>query len=224
MNEKIQVLDLEIDNLSAKDAMKLIVDYMGTEPVSVIEMVTMNTLGRFQQDEEAKAMFQSFELALASDKGILQAAGVKEERRLREVAELLFIKMVMRYLHKNAAKVFLLAENAVDLEKLEGYMNEDYANIQIVGTATLEENAVSDDMLLNLVNGAEVDCVLSTLSSPTEEEFIYRNKTLVNARVWLGFGDLLGEMRKQKNVFLKVKEFVLRQILKREMAKKGENA
>ena len=114
--------------------------------------------------------------------------------------------------------------NAVDLEKLEGYMNEDYANIQIVGTATLEENAVSDDMLLNLVNGAEVDCVLSTLSSPTEEEFIYRNKTLVNARVWLGFGELLGEMRKQKNVFLKVKEFVLRQILKREMAKKGENA
>ena len=32
------------------------------------------------------------------------------------------------------------------------------------------------------------------------------------------------EMRKQKNIFQKVKEFVLRQILKREMAKKGENA
>ncbi len=224
MNGKIQVLDLEIDNLSAKDAMKLIVDYMGTEPVSVIEMVTMNTIGKLQQDEESNAMFHSFELALASDKGILQAAGVKEERRLREVEELLFIKMVMRYLYKNSAKVFLLAENVVDLEKLKGYIQEDYANIQVIETATLEENAVSDDMLLNLVNGAEVDCVLSALSSPTEEQFIYRNKALVNARVWLGFGDLLGEMRKQKNVFQKVKEFVLRQILKREMAKKGENA
>lgn len=224
MNEKIQVLGLEIDNLSAKDAVKRIVDYMGTEPVNVIEMVTMNTLGKFQQEEEASTLFQSFDLALASDKGILQAAGVKDERHLREVEELLVIKMVMRYLHKNRARVFLLAENAVDLEKLEGYMKEDYANIQVVETATLEENAVSDDMLLNLVNGAEVDCILSTLSSPTEEQFIYRNKLLINARVWLGFGNLLGEMRKRKNVFQKVKEFVLRQILKREMAKKGENA
>ena len=224
MNEKIQVLGLEIDNLSVKDAMKCVVDYMGTEPVNVIEMVTMNTLGKFQQDEEVSTLFQSFDLALASDKGILQAAGVKEERRLKEVEELLFIKMIMRYLHKNGVKVFLLTENAAHLEKLEGYMHEDYSNIQVVGTATLEENAISDDMLLNLVNGAEVECILSTLSSPTEEKFIYRNKTLVNARVWLGFGNLLGEMRKQKNIFQKVKEFALRQILKREMAKKGENA
>ena len=224
MNEKIQVLGLEIDNLSAKEAVKLIVDYMGTEPVNVIEMVTMNTLGKFQQDEELSTLFQAFDLALASDKGILQAAGVTEERRLKEVEELLFIKMAMRYLHKNGVKVFLLSENAADLEKLEGYMKEDYANIQVVETATLEENAVSDDMLLNLVNGAEVDCILSTLSSPTEEQFVSRNKTLINARVWLGFGNLLGEMRKQKTAFQKVKEFALRQILKREMAKKGENA
>ena len=224
MNEKIQVLGLEIDNLSVKDVMKCIVDYMGTEPVNVVEMVTMHTLGKFQQDEEASTMFQSFDLALASDKGILQAAGVKEERRLREVEELLIIKIVMRYLHKNKVKVFLLADNVADIEKMKGYIKEDYANIQLVETATLEENAVSDDMLLNLMNGAEVACILSALSSPNEEQFIYRNKALVNTRVWLGFGDLLDEMRKQKNIFQKVKEFVLRQILKREMQKKGENA
>ncbi len=224
MNEKIQVLGIEIDNYSAKDAVKFMMTYMGTEPVNVIEMVTMNTLGKFQQNEEAGTLFQSFDLALAGDKGILQAAGVIEERRLKEVEELLVIKMAMRYLHKNGVRVLLLAKDAADLEKLEGYITEDYANIQVVETATLEENEVSDDKLLNLLNGVEVECILSTLPSPTEEQFIYRNKALINARVWLGFGNLLEEMRKQKNIFQKVKEFVLRQILKREMAKKGENA
>lgn len=224
MNEKIQVLGIEIDNYSAKDAVKFMMTYMGTEPVNVIEMVTMNTLGKFQQNEEAGTLFQSFDLALAGDKGILQVAGVIEERRLKEVEELLVIKMAMRYLHKNGVRVLLLAKDAADLEKLEGYITEDYANIQVVETATLEENEVSDDKLLNLLNGVEVECILSTLPSPTEEQFIYRNKALINARVWLGFGNLLEEMRKQKNIFQKVKEFVLRQILKREMAKKGENA
>ena len=224
MNEKIQVLGLEIDNLSAKDATKLVVSYMETEPVSVVEMVTMHTIGCFQQDEMAKELFEQFDIALASDKGILEAAGETDEKRLREVDELLFIKMVMRFLHKNSARVFLLAENEADMSKLEGYIQEDYSNLQILGKATLTENGASDDMLLNLVNGAEAECILSALPSPTEECFISRNKSLVNAKVWLGLGNLLEELKKEKTGFQKVKEFILRQLLKKEMAKKGENA
>lgn len=224
MNEKIQVLGLEIDNLSAKDATKRVVSYMETEPVSVVEMVTMNTIGCFQQDEMAKELFEQFDIALASDKGILEAAGETDEKRLREVDELLFIKMVMRFLHKNSARVFLLAENEADMGKLEGYIQEDYSNLQILGKATLTENGASDDMLLNLVNGAEAECILSAIPSPLEERFISRNKSLVNAKVWLGLGNLLEELKKEKTGFQKVKEFILRQLLKKEMAKKGENA
>ena len=224
MNEKIQVLDLEIDNLTAKDAMKHVVSYMEADPVSVVEMVTMNTLGKFQQDERAKELFESFDVALASDKGMLEAAGITDERRLKEVDELLFIKMAMRFLHKNHAKVFLLAEDEADLQKLETYMHEDYFHIQVTGKATMSENAESDDMLLNLVNGAEAECIFSALPSPMEEYFIFQNKSLVNAKVWLGFGNLLDELKKEKTGFQKVKEFILRQLLKKEMAKKGENA
>jgi N-acetylglucosaminyldiphosphoundecaprenol N-acetyl-beta-D-mannosaminyltransferase len=224
MNEKIQVLGLGIDNLTAKDAVKRVVSYMETEPVNVVEMVTMNTLGKFQQDETAAELFEHFDIALASDKGILEAAGVTDERRLKEVDELLFIKMVMRFLHKNSSRVFLLAEDVADLQKLEMYMQEDYSNVQVVGTATMEENAASDDMLLNLVNGAEAECILSALPSPVEEQFIFRNQALVNAKVWLGFGNLLDELKQEKTGFMKVKEFIIRQFLKKEMAKKGENA
>ena len=224
MNEKIQVLDLEIDNLTAKDAMKHVVSYMEADPVSVVEMVTMNTLGKFQQDERAKELFESFDVALASDKGMLEVAGITDERRLKEVDELLFIKMAMRFLHKNHAKVFLLAEDEADLQKLETYMHEDYFHIQVTGKATMSENAESDDMLLNLVNGAEAECIFSALPSPMEEYFIFQNKSLVNAKVWLGFGNLLDELKKEKTGFQKVKEFILRQLLKKEMAKKGENA
>ena len=224
MNEKIQVLGLEIDNLAAKDAVKRVVSYMETEPVSVVEMVTMSTLGKFQQEDMAAELFANFDIALASDRGMLEAAGETDERRLKEVDELLFTKMVMRFLHKNSARVFLLAENISDLQKLEKYMQEDWFNIQVIGKATMEDNAESDDMLLNLVNGAEAECILSALPSPMEEHFVFRNKLLVNARVWLGFGNLLDELKKEKTAFQRVKEFILRQLLKKEMAKKGENA
>ncbi len=224
MNEKIEVLGLQINNIIAKDALKNVVAYMETEPINIIEMVTMKTIGAFQEMEDANEVFGTIDLALASDKGILQAAGVQEERHLKEVDELLFIKMVLKYLHKNEGKVFLLAETQADLQKLALYMEEDYARIQVVETATMEVQGASDDMLLNLVNGAEVGCVLSALPSPMEERFVARNKLLINARLWLGLGNLLDEMKKEKTGFQKVKEFVSRQLLKKEMAKKGENA
>ncbi|MBQ8804630.1 MAG: WecB/TagA/CpsF family glycosyltransferase [Tyzzerella sp.] len=219
MKEKMQVLGVELDNCTAKYAMKRVVEYVKLERINVVEMVTMNTLARFQQSEESREIFETFDLALPSDRGILQAAGVKEEWRLKEVDEFLFIKMVMRYLQKNRIRVFLLAETQSSLQKLEDYIQEEYGNLRIIESASLEERGSSDDMLLNLVNGAEAECVLSTLPSPVEEYFISRNKSLVNARIWLGFGHLINEIKKEKRGFEKVKDFLLRKILQKEVEK-----
>ncbi len=224
MNETIQVLGIEINNLNAKDAVKNVMSYMETEPIKIVEMVTMNTIGQFQEVKETGEIFEKIDLVLASDKGILQAAGVEDERQLKEVSDLLFLKMVLRYFHKNNVRVFLLADTAEDLKKLTTYMEEDHGKIQVVEMASMEEQGMSDDMLLNLLNGAETACVISALPSPMEEQFVSRNKKLVNARVWLGVGNLLDEMKKEKTAFQKLKDFVLSQLLKKKMERKGENA
>ena len=224
MNETIQVLGIEMNNLNAKDALKRVMSYMENEPMKIVEMVNMNTIGHFQEVEEVGEIFETMDLVLASDKGILQAAGVDDERQLKEVSELLFLKMLLRYFHKNSVRVFLLAEKPEDMQKLAGYMEDDYSKIQVVEMATMEEHGASDDMLLNLLNGVEATCVISALPSPLEEQFVSRNKMLVNARVWLGLGNLLDEMKKAKTAFQKIKEFVLRQLLKKKMERKGENA
>jgi len=224
MNEKIQVLDLQLNNMSAKEAMKQAVSYIQTEPLNVIEMVTMQSLTKFRSEENVSDIFETFDIVLAGDKEVLQVAGIKDERRLKEVDELLFVKMTMRYLHKNNIRVFLLAETETDLQKLEEFMKEDYSNIQVVEAAALETKGESDDMLLNLINGSESICILSVLPSPLEEQLVYRNRTLVNAQLWLGLGNLLDEMKKSKTRFEKIKRFVMRLLLKKEMTKKGENA
>ena len=219
MQEKIQVLEVELDNCSAKEAMKRVVEYVNMERMNVVEMVTMNTLARFQESEEDAKLFELFDLVLPSDRGILQAADIHDERRLKEVDELLFIKMVMRYLQKNHIKVFLLSETEVSRLQFEQYIQEEYGGLKIIGSISLEEHGNSDDMFLNLINGAEVQCVLSTLPSPLEENLISKNKSLVNARVWFGFGPLIREINKEKKGWQKFKENILRRILKKEVEK-----
>ena len=219
MQEKIQVLEVELDNCSAKEAMKRVVEHMNIERLNVVEMVTMNTLARFQEEEVDASLFEAFDLVLPSDRGILQAAGIHEERRLKEVDELLFIKMIMRYLQKNHISVFLLSETEASRVQFENYINKEYGNLKIVESTSLEERGSSDDMLLNIINGAEVECILSTLPSPLEENLIAKNKALVNARVWFGFGPLIREINKEKKGWQKIKENILRKILKKEVEK-----
>ena len=219
MQEKIQVLAVELDNCSAKEAMKRVVDYMDEERLNVVEMVTMNTLARFQESEEDATLFEVFDIVLPSDRGILQAAGIHDERRLKEVDELLFVKMVMRYLQKNGIRVFLLSETESSRIQFENYIHEEYGNLKIVESTSVEERGSSDDMLLNMINGAEAECILSTLPSPLEENLISKNKSLVNARVWLGFGPLIREINKEKKGWQKIRENILRKILKKEVEK-----
>lgn len=56
MNEKIQVLDVSLDHYRAKEAMKKFVQYMETEPVNTVEVVTMNTLMQLLGKEEKRSV------------------------------------------------------------------------------------------------------------------------------------------------------------------------
>ncbi len=224
MNEKIQISDLTIDNYTAKDAMKRVVEYLNTEALNIIEIVTLGTLGELADDEELQRQVSEFDITFAGDRAILEAAGIKDARSLRDAEPMLFIKMAMRFLHKYQVKVFLLAENESGLAKLQEQFHETYSQAVIVGAATMEEHGTSDDMILNLVNGVEADCIISTLPSPMQEQFIIRNKSLLDARLWLGLGNSFYMMKEGQSVFGRIKKLFARQILKKEIEKKGENA
>lgn len=58
----------------------------------------------------------------------------------------------------------------------------------MIGLAKVSAQDKADDMLVNDINGGEVDCILAALKSPLQEEFIVRNKNLLDARLWLGLG------------------------------------
>ena len=99
MNEKINVLDVNIDSCTAKEAMKETIAFLESEPVSVIDVVSVDGLMQMNDLSELKARMNEFDLVLPGEKLILEAA---EEARLpKEIDIKLYLKMFMRYLHKN---------------------------------------------------------------------------------------------------------------------------
>lgn len=220
MSEKISVLDVEIDELTAKEALRESIRYMESEPVNVIEMVTVDALMRISKVQNLTEDIRSFDLMLAGDKTILEAADVSERKILQDTENRTYFKLFVRYLHKNHKRVYLLVESDEEGDRFYQYLEEHYSGIQIVGLAKVSANDRADDMLVNDINGGEVDCVFSALSVPLQEEFIVKNKGLLNARIWLGLGKDFLPVNGQGTGFGKITRFVEKHIFKKEIEKR----
>ena len=205
MNEKINVLDVNIDSCTAKEAMKETIAFLESEPVSVIDVVSVDGLMQMNDLSELKARMNEFDLVLPGEKLILEAA---EEAR-----------MFMRYLHKNHKRMYLLVESEEDGQEAFRYMQRTYSGIQLVGLAKVSAEGRADDMLVNAINGSEVDCILSALSVPLQEDFIAKNRNLLDARVWVGVGNRMFSDHRQGLGHGKLAKFLLNHIFKREMEK-----
>lgn len=220
MNEKIQVLNIGIDDCTAKEAMKQTVEYMGTEPVSVIELVTVDTVMYASEEPKLRESIECVDLVLPGEKEILEGADITEKRHLQEVEQRTYLRMFLRYLHKNHFRVFLLVETEEEAEAFYQYLEERYSGIQVAGMAKVSPTDSADDLVVNAVNGAETDCVIAAFSAPAEQEFIVRNRSILNARVWLGIGKGENPIYRSRSRMQKMVQFINHKIFKREIEKK----
>lgn len=219
MNEKITVLDIEINAYNAKQAMKQTMQYMKTEPLNVIEMVTADTLMNAREDLELRENLSWCDMVLSGEKEILEATGVTEKRLLQDVKDSTYLKLFLHYLHKNHLSIFVLAEEEAEWKELGDFLKKKYKGIHIAGIGSISDEGCSEDTITNAVNGSEADCVISLLSSPFQQSFVIKNHNLLNTRVWLGAGKLLNSLYKEDDRKGRLVKFVIRHIFKSEMKK-----
>ena len=219
MEEKIQVLEATIHNDSAKGYMMRMVEYMQQDTFHIVEAVTMKSLVTLLAQEEHKQYLEAFDFTFAGEKEVLEAAGVTDGHRLKEAEDMLFVKMLFRFLHKHRKKVFLLADDADVMQSVLEILKERYRDIKIVDHAILEEECPSEEMIVNQINGVETDCVLAFMDSPLQEEFLFRNRQLINTTVWMGLGREFCEHMGERTWVYRVKKFLTLRFWKKKIEK-----
>ena len=111
MNEKINILNIELYQASAKAAMQKVVQYMESDSINTVEIITMDMLLKGKDMPGWKEAVESLNLVLPGETEILEAAGVREKTLLRDTAGLVFLKMFLRYIQRNKKRVFLVAQS-----------------------------------------------------------------------------------------------------------------
>lgn len=222
MEHKISVLDVDIDTCTAKEALKKTIGFMESMPVNIVEMVTVDGLMQMDEMPELKGEIRKFDLVMAGDRTILEAAEVTEKKYLQETEGQLFLKLFLRYLHKNHKRVYLLLESEEEGQAFFDYLQKYYEGIQVAGLAKVSAQNRADDMLVNAINGGEVDCVIAALSAPLQEDFIIRNRNLLDVRAFLGIGKSTLPVCRNSFVSGKLGQFLVKYIFKREIEKRKQ--
>ncbi len=214
MESKMNILNVELDRLCAKDSMHRAVQYMESESVSTIEIVTMDMLLRGKEKPEWKDAVESLDLVIPGEQEILEAAGISDKNLIRDISNQVFLRMFLRYLQKNKKRVFLVARSEEELLELENAMKEYDRHLIIAGHGILPEDGDLEENVINDINGAETDCIFSILPSPEQELFIQKNSALLNARIWFGCGDVLKENYMKKRKKERIQRFFRKKIFR----------
>lgn len=205
MESKIQILDVELDKLCAKEVMKRAVQYMSSESINTIEIMTMDMMLRSQETPKWDEAVKKLDLVIPGEVEILEAAEIMDKSMIRDVSNQIFLKMFLRYLQRNKKRIFLVAPSRSALVELESAITLYDRHLILVGHGILSKDGKSNENVINEINGAEVDCILSILPSPEQELFIQENSALLNARIWFGCGDVLKEnyMKKKRKGWIR---------------------
>ena len=205
MNEKINILNIELYQTSAKAAMQKVVQYMESDSINTVEIITMDMLLKGKDMPGWKEAVESLNLVLPGETEILEAAGVREKTLLRDTAGLVFLKMFLRYIQRNKKRELLEMESAI---------REHDRKLILAGRGVLPPDGAGIEQVINAVNGAETDCIFSLLPSPEQELLIQRNSALLNARVWFGCGSVLKEIYMKKQKKGKIQRFLRRKVFR----------
>ena len=139
MLKKLDILGLELDNYTVREAMLKAETYLNNNEMNTIETISMTMLEKAGQDEKMHDCLKELDLAVIGEKEILSAAGVNSMQRMKETVENEFFHEFMKRLLRNKKTVYLLAEKKAEVENLNDFLRDEYDKIQIVGKYAMEE-------------------------------------------------------------------------------------
>ena len=188
MRKEIQILGLHFGSYSLREEMGFVQNAFADNRFHCILTVSMQTLLMTGTNPAVKDCVEQADLIVVDDAEILKQAKISSNQRNREIEEQLFMKEFIKRMVRSERKLFLVAQTDADVEKLKKYLSDRYEKIQITGQYSIEACPGNLDHLINEINSASIDVVLSVLSSPVQEEFLNDARNKIDAKIWYSSG------------------------------------
>jgi N-acetylglucosaminyldiphosphoundecaprenol N-acetyl-beta-D-mannosaminyltransferase len=219
MERKIKIMDIELDNCSIRESLLTMDKYLNDTAMNSVQMITMEMLVRAEHSHVIRRYLENIDFTVIDDKSILEVAGAKSVKRISEVTSRDFFEDFMRKIYRSNSGIYLLAEDADDLDSLREYLRTIVELPRIVGEYAVGTVQSDYDEVANDINSVLPDVIFSVLHSPKQEEFYELEKSKLSAKIWFGLGADFMKKRTRPKLAVKFDALVNRTIFRRRVSK-----
>lgn len=189
MIKKINVLGMELDNYTVREAILQVDTYMNSSMLNIIETVSMQRILYAADNPMVYGFLNKVDLAIIEDAAILQETGNYSAQLVREIRTHDFLQEILKRIVRSQKKVFLIAMTQKEIAEFTADLRERAPSIIVEKSYAIEECTGDMDAVVNEINAATPDVVLSAMTTPYEEEFLLSRKEKICGSVWFGMGE-----------------------------------
>lgn len=228
MINRKELAGVRVDNCNLQEALRKIDIYLNNECMNTVEAISMKTFVAAGENEMVRQCLDMMDMVVPADKEILQELGITDRQWEQEVQESALLYEFLRRIQYGHKSLFLLTDTSERMGYLRDYLKETFGErLYICGSYVFEEYPGDAENVVNEINSVTPHVILSALSTPLQEEFIFEHRLMLNAKIWFGIGaecDLLNQTRSPRRLYRRilVKHKMRRQIQSYETNEKDE--
>lgn len=217
--KSMNLLGISLTDYSLKEALKLSNQYLYSGALYTISYISTQILVEAVENPEQKEWLEAMDMTVCGEVDILRAANMDTRNRVREVENDEFLKEFIHKLSRNKRKVYLLAKNEAELEKLESYLKSYSYDLIVAGSYAVDLENVNQENIVNDINDVVPNVVISKLPYPVQEQLMNDCKKIVNANIWLALLEHADIHTHISNPLVKISNYLYRKIFNRKVNK-----
>lgn len=196
MEEKIDILDIPVDNVTMQEALIRISQFVASATVHTVFTPNPEIIMLAQKNERFYHILKNASLVVPDGIGVVIASKIKKGTALQErVAGYDLVQNTMKQAVDKGYRYYFLGSKPGVAKQAAKKMEEIYPGIQIVGTHDGYFKPEDNLEIVESINQSQANIVLVALGAPRQEIWIDENKHLLkHVKVLIGVGGSLDVM------------------------------
>lgn len=205
---KINVLGVNFDNITMKEAVDKCNDFLLTDKLNIIITPNPEIVMHARKNENFRNIINEAQLVIPDGIGVIYGSKILKTPLKQRVAGFdLICNFFENAENKAEKKVYILGAKPGVAEIAKQKLEEKY-NLKVVGVQDGYFNKDLVPEIIQKINSSEANILLVGLGMEKQEKFIYENKVKLNAKIAIGCGGSIdvfaGTVKRAPKLFQKL--------------------
>lgn len=208
MRDVVNILGVNIDRITAADALDRAEQFAKSDGVSVIYTPNPEIVMAAYEDEEFKNILNSSDMCVPDGIGVVYGAKMLGNPVPERVPGFELCCGLLERLSKSGGSVFMFGSKPGVADEAAEKLVEKYPGLKIAGTRNGYFKEEDEAQIVEEINASGADFLMVCLGAPKQEKWIYKYKNDLKVKLCIGAGGSLdviaGNVKRAPKIFIKL--------------------